>query len=316
MILYHEKLGTELERYGIDLPLRDDRSLKLFELLRRDFPGLEPIDLNILEAISREDLALVHGEEFLERFYDNHEGFLLEMEKTYDCSLVREGHHAPLRELRDSILNQVAATYHAIKSALTHDENFCFYLGGGMHHARKDFGSGFCPVNDIVIALKKAQANGLIKKALVVDVDAHHGDGTADVTANDDSIKTLSIHMAAGWPYHTELSETFSDVDIPIKKGEEETYLERLAAGLSEFSKSDFDVVVVVAGADPYEFDELLSAAELKLTKEQMLARDFLIYKWCQENSYSQAWLMAGGYGEAAPAIYGQFLLKVLHLMG
>lgn len=313
MILYHEKLGTELERYGIDLPLRDDRSHKLYDLLRKDFPELSDVDLESLEEVSREDLARVHGEEFLERWFCD-EAFLLEMEKTYDCSLVIEGHHAPLKELRQSIHLQVAATYESVKRALK--DSFCFYLGGGMHHARKDFGSGFCPLNDIMIALKKAQANNLIKKALVVDIDAHHGDGTSELSYDDDTIKTLSIHMAKGWPFECELEVVPSDVDIPIGRGEEATYLQKLAEGLAKFSKKDFDVVVVVAGADPFEGDELLSAQALKLSREQMLARDLLVYKWCQENTYPQTWLMAGGYGEEAPGIYSQFILKVLHLMG
>lgn len=318
MILYHPDLGTELGLYGIDLPLRDDRSHQVFKILKRSFPELNEFSLEDLEVISREDLARVHDEEFLERWYDD-EAFLLEMEKTYDCSLTLDIPHRPLRELRESILRQVSATYTALKKSL--DSGFTSYLGGGMHHARTDMGSGFCPVNDIVIALRKAQAENLIKRALVIDVDAHQGDGTAEVTKDDSSIMTFSLHMKEGWPLDCdELPRVNSDIDLGISRGDEENYLPSLKAALEQLNENHgrekFDAVIVVAGADPYEGDELLSAQGLRLSKEQMLARDLLIYKWCEENKIAQTWLMAGGYGEEVPAIYAQFLLKLLHLMG
>ena len=69
-----------------------------------------------------------------------------------------------------------------------------------MHHAQRAYGDGFCIVNDIVIAIRKLQAEGLVRTAWVIDIDAHKGDGTAAITLGDDSIITLSIHMAQGWP--------------------------------------------------------------------------------------------------------------------
>lgn len=318
MILYHPDLGTELGLYGIDLPLRDDRSHQVFELLKKSFPNLKEFPLEDLEVISREDLLRVHGEEFIERWFDD-ESFLLEMEKTYDCSLTLDTPHKPLKELRESILRQVAATYTALKKSLSGQIHA--YLGGGMHHARTDMGSGFCPLNDIIISLRKAQAEGLIKRALVIDVDAHQGDGTAQVTSGDDSITTFSLHMKNGWPLDCdELPRAQSDFDIGVGKGEEENYLNLLQGGLEGLEKlhlhKAFDAVIIVGGADPFEGDELLSAQALKLSKEQMLARDLTLYKWCERLNLPQTWLMAGGYGEEVPAIYAQFLLKVLHFMG
>jgi acetoin utilization deacetylase AcuC-like enzyme len=314
MILYHPKLGTELGDFGIDLPLRDDRSHQVFELLKKSFPKLEFFSLDKLESIDDEDLSRFHSETFIERWHDD-EAFLFEMERTYDCSLTMENHHRPLKELRQSIIDQVRATYTALTLSL--EKGFCSYLGGGMHHARRDFGSGFCPVNDIVISLRKAQAKGLIKTAVVIDVDAHQGDGTAEVTLGDSSITTFSLHMEKGWPLDCdELPNVPSDYDYGIALGAEESYLNVLTGGLKELEGHSFDAAIIVAGADPYEHDELLSASALKLSKEQMLARDMTLYKWCQERGIPQTWLMAGGYGEEVPAIYAQFLLKVLHLMG
>lgn len=314
MFLYHPELGTELGQFGIDLPLRDDRSHQVFEQLLKEFPDLKEFPLDDLEEITCEDLTRVHDEAFLERWFDD-EGFLYEMEKTYDCSLTLEMPHRPLKELRESILRQVAATYTALKLSLS--QGFFSYLGGGMHHARTDRGSGFCPLNDIVIALRKAQAAKLIGQALVIDVDAHQGDGTAQVSEGDKSITTLSLHMEKGWPLDDDdLPKVLSDIDIGVPRGADEQYIDLLNQGLEKLAPQHFDAVIVVGGADPYEGDELLSAQGLKLSKDQMLARDLTIYKWCQKREIPQAWLMAGGYGEEVPQIYAQFLLKVLHFVG
>jgi len=187
-----------------------------------------------------------------------------------------------------------------------------------MHHAQKDYGNGFCLLNDIVIAIRKLQTEKVIKQAWVIDVDAHKGDGTAALTAGDDSVTTLSIHMAAGWPLDEEkydsggkLNPSFipSDIDIPIAAGEEHLYVARLKEGLKMLeSQPTADIAVVVAGADPYEKDELPSAKLLQLSLEQLQERDLLIYDFLQNKSIPTAYLMAGGYGESAWEVYTQFL--------
>jgi acetoin utilization deacetylase AcuC-like enzyme len=195
---------------------------------------------------------------------------------------------------------------------------FCFYFGGGMHHAQKDYGNGFCLLNDIAIAIRKLQAEKVIKQAWIIDVDAHKGDGTAALTEGDDSVTTLSIHMAKGWPLDQEkydsggkLNPSFipSDIDIPIDAGEEHLYVTRLKEGLRMLdSQPTADLAVVLAGADPYEKDELPSAKLLQLSLEQLQERDLLIYDFLQNKSIPTAYLMAGGYGESAWEVYTQFL--------
>lgn len=316
MILYHPKLSTELAMYGIDLPLRDDRSDQVFTILKKEFPTLSEFSLSDLPKISRTDLERAHEKGFLNRWFDDSGGFLEETLITYDCpGLIDVEEARPLSELRDSHLRQVSATYATLLESLKNPSQFCFYLGGGMHHGRYSYGSGFCPLNDIVVSIKKAQSEAGIGRVLVVDTDAHHGDGTAEITKNDSTIDTFSIHMATGWPLNDDLPFAPSTLDIGIGEGEEKNYLKELERGLKNFEGQDYDAVFVVAGADPYEKDELPSTQKLNLSKEQMLARDLIVYKWCQDQKLPQAWLMAGGYGKEAPHIYAQFILKVLHLM-
>ncbi|GAB4019575.1 MAG: hypothetical protein Fur0010_21670 [Bdellovibrio sp.] len=104
-----------------------------------------------------------------------------------------------------------------------------------------------------------------------------------------------------------------SDVEIGLSAGEEGLYLKKLNQGLLTLEKKGRpDLVIVVDGADPYEADELPSTQSLKLSKEQMLQRDLMIYKFLEERHIPQAYVMAGGYGKSSWEIYSQFLLTVL----
>jgi len=174
-----------------------------------------------------------------------------------------------------------------------------------------------------VIAARKLQAENLVRRIWIIDVDAHKGDGTAALTAGDSTIRTLSIHMAAGWPLDgTPAPEDNrgtnpvlipSDIDIPIQPGEEAEYLPRLAKGLSQLAEFErAELAIVVCGADPYEKDELPSARYLNLSLAGMLQRDRLVYRFLKAHDLPGAYLMAGGYGEHAWRVYAQFLLWAL----
>jgi acetoin utilization deacetylase AcuC-like enzyme len=210
----------------------------------------------------------------------------------------------------------VASSVQCCRIALEH--KFCFAFRGGMHHAQQNYGAGFCLLNDIVIAIRKLQAERRIKTAWVIDTDAHKGDGTAALTRGDDSITTLSIHMARGWPldgdpYDREgnLNPSFipSDIDIPIARGEDKYYLSRLKEGLIQLERlPPPDLAVVVYGADPYEKDELASTADMKLSLAQLKKRDLIVYNFLEDRYIPRAYLMAGGYGQDCWKVYAQFL--------
>jgi acetoin utilization deacetylase AcuC-like enzyme len=161
-----------------------------------------------------------------------------------------------------------------------------------------------------------------IETAWVIDVDAHKGDGTAALTCDDASIRTLSIHMAHGWPLdgaqrdrEGRLNPSFmpSDVDIPMEVGEETRYVARLQEGLHRLARGPApDLAVVVAGVDPFEGDALPSTRDLKLSLPQLLERDRSIYRFLAQRGIAQAYLMAGGYGDESWKAYAQFLEWVL----
>lgn len=190
-----------------------------------------------------------------------------------------------------------------------------------MHHAKLDYGEGFCVVNDLVISIRKLQAEKKIGTVWIIDVDAHKGDGTASLTKDDESIFTLSIHMAKSWPLdgqefiNGKPNPSFipSDMDIPVEEGEDGLYVQKLREGLEKlktFKKPD--IALVVDGSDPFEEDELPSTKGLKLSLEQMKERDISVYNFLKSQNIPGAYVMAGGYGENSWKVYAQFLEHVL----
>ena len=330
MILYDPTIPASLLEFGILIPIRDSRATKTFEALCRDphlgsHRNLWHRD-RITETLNKEDLLRVHSSDYVDRLYsDKLRDEIISTFELIDANgqyyrYAPEQASRPLEDLFARIRAKVSGSIQCARLALTH--GFCFYFSGGMHHAHYDHGSGFCMINDIVIAARKLQAERVIRKIWIIDVDAHKGDGTAALTADDDTIFTLSAHMAHGWPLDGlpvlpdgSANPCFipSNIDIPIASGEEGYYLDRLEEGLLQLERlGKPDLAIVVSGADPYEKDELPSTQGLKLTLDQMLARDRMIYQFLRKLHIPAAYLMAGGYGEQVWEVYARFLLWAL----
>ena len=326
MILYDDSQKESLIEFGIEIPVLLSRVLNTFEFLKAH-PVLGPkIDQwhirHIAETVSQQDLKRVHSGDYVAKLFSA--GLEKEIISTFEL-IDEAGNYyrynperatRPLTQLFDRILTIVAGTVQSCRLALA--KEFCFAFSGGMHHAQHAYGAGFCIVNDIVIAIRKLQAEGLIRTAWVIDIDAHKGDGTAALTQGDDTITTLSIHMANGWPLdgdeydqHGNFNPSFtpSDIDIPMAKGEDHRYIPRLQEGLKRLDGFPRpDLALVVCGADPYFKDELPSTSDLRLSLAQLKERDLLTYKFLKDRHIPRAYLMAGGYGESCWEVYAQFL--------
>lgn len=323
MIFYHPECDLRLSEFGIEIPIEDDRAKEVFLGLQYLYPFLQFTDISTLKKIVKEDLLLAHDQDFIERLYSSSSSSKDLKEEIYKCyELVNSAgefeRYSPnnqkksFDELLKVILLQIGMTYHSSEYALAH--GFSYYLGGGMHHAMSFGGRGFCLLNDTVITLKKLQKEKCIETAWIVDVDVHKGDGAPEILKNDPTIKTFSIHMKEGWPLNSgSLTDPWfipSTVDVGIDLGEEDQYLAQLEAGLLRLEEiaPHPDLVIVVNGADPYEHDELPSSNFIRLTKEQMLARDKFLYHFFLQRKIPQSYVMAGGYGPRAFEIYLQFL--------
>jgi acetoin utilization deacetylase AcuC-like enzyme len=327
VILYDPTQPHSLTDFGIEIPVMDSRASQTFaRLCAHPLLGARVASWHvdrIRDSVSRPDLLRVHSGAYVERLFS--EQLESEIVRTYELVDESGGYHRfdprnarlPLTALFERILTRAAGTLQGCRLALA--EGFSFYFGGGMHHAQRDHGAGFCLVNDLVIALRRLQAENRIRRAWIIDVDAHKGDGTAAITAADESIATLSIHMANGWPLDRperdeagRLNPSFipSTIDIPIGSGEEPFYNHRLREGLERLSERSPppDLALVVDGADPYELDELPSTGGLRLPLDRLLERDQLLYTFLRERSVPGAFVMAGGYGKSSWRVYTQFL--------
>jgi acetoin utilization deacetylase AcuC-like enzyme len=177
----------------------------------------------------------------------------------------------------------------AAQSAL-HDGFGC-NLGGGFHHAYPDHGEGFCAIHDVAVAIRRIQFDGLIRKALVVDTDVHHGNGTAAIFRGDESVLTLSIHQENNYPAF----KPPSSVDLHMwDRADDEEYLGALIpavqSALDEFRP---DIVFYVGGADPYCEDQL---GGLSLTKQGLMLRDRKVFEESRKRGIPVATMLAGGY--------------------
>jgi acetoin utilization deacetylase AcuC-like enzyme len=181
------------------------------------------------------------------------------------------------------------ATLAACRSALR--EGAAANLAGGTHHAFYDRGEGYCVFNDAAVAARTLIAENLAGQILIIDCDVHQGNGTAAILAGDNSTFTFSIHGANNFPFTKETS----DLDIELEDGcTDEKYLQSLAHGLTQsFGAISPDVVIYIAGADPYEGDKL---GRLKITKAGLLKRDDMVLNACHSRGLPVAIAMAGGY--------------------
>ena len=164
-------------------------------------------------------------------------------------------------------------------------------LGGGFHHAFADHGEGFCVLNDVAIAIHDLMADGTIRRAAVIDVDVHQGNGTAAIFRDDPRVFTFSIHEEDNYP----LVKPPSDQDVGLDRGADGgVYLAALGRWVPRILDSHGpDLVAYVAGADPFEEDQL---GGLKLTREDLRARDRLVFEAARARSIPVCGFLAGGY--------------------
>lgn len=181
------------------------------------------------------------------------------------------------------------ATICACRAALA--DGVSANLAGGTHHAFRDRGEGFCVFNDAAVAARAMQAEGRANRVLIVDCDVHQGNGTASILRGDDSIFTFSIHGARNFPFEKEQSDL--DIELP-DACTDDAYLLRLEDGLNTaFDLSCPDLVIYLAGADPYQDDRF---GRLGLSITGLLERDRRVFSHSQAQKIPVAIAMAGGY--------------------
>jgi acetoin utilization deacetylase AcuC-like enzyme len=190
----------------------------------------------------------------------------------------------------------VGGTLLAARLALA--EGLAGSAAGGSHHARREQGAGFCVLNDVAVAARTLQAEGLVQRVLVIDLDVHQGDGTADCLALSPDLFTLSIHCENNYPAH----KIAGDLDIGLPdRLDDAAYLEVLRTRLPPLLDALApDLIFYNAGVDPHRDDRL---GRLCLTDEGLLARDRFVVAQARSRGIPLTAVIGGGYTHDVEAL-------------
>jgi acetoin utilization deacetylase AcuC-like enzyme len=189
----------------------------------------------------------------------------------------------------------VGGTCAAAARALT--EGIGGNLAGGTHHAFPDHGEGYCVFNDIAVSIRMLQAEGSIRRALVVDLDVHQGNGTAAVFDEDPDVFTFSMHGERNFPFRKQRSSL--DIGLPDRVGDD-VYLDVLDRHLPRVLEAARpDIVYYQAGVDPLAEDTL---GRLSLTHAGLEARDTFVLEAARRSGIPVVVTLGGGYARPLEA--------------
>src|SRR3712207_6769402 len=270
-------------RYTFPLPAGHRFPIAKYERLRervvRD--GLVSADdLHEPGRVAVADLRLVHTDDYVMRLTEGRldRAELRRLGFPWSPALVERSYRA------------VGGTCEAARAAL--DCGVAMNLAGGTHHAFADRGEGFCVFNDVAVAIRMLKRDGLIRRAAVVDLDVHQGNGTHAIFAGDPSVFTFSMHGGRNYPF----SKVAGCMDVELEDGTgDDEYLERLAEALpGVLAAAAPDLVVYLAGADPHVGDRL---GRLALSLDGLARRDAAVIATCRDVGIPVAITIAGGYG-------------------
>lgn len=248
-----------LQAESPELEIIDVQPIGFTELLRvHTMPYLQTVGTRALPAYDRNRLGLPAHERLLER-----------------CRMETAG--------------TVAAAHAALEDGIAAN------LAGGTHHAFADRGLGFCVLNDVAVAVQDVLARQPGTRILVVDSDAHQGNGTHALLADVPEVFCYDIHVGRNYP----AQKVPGNFDVPLERFVQgDLYLERLAETLPQaFERAEPDLVLWIAGADNHRDDRF---GQMHLSTEQMTARDGFVLEVCLRWEVPVAVLYGGGYNRAA----------------
>lgn len=193
------------------------------------------------------------------------------------------------QELVDAFWLAAGGTIAAAQTATRY--GFGCNIGGGFHHAYPGHGEGFCAIHDVAVAVRRLQRDGAIRKAIVIDTDVHHGNGTAAIFSRDDTVFTLSIHQLNNYPAHKPASSL--DLNMEDGAGDEEYLNSLLPAVRHSLDTFQPDMVFYIGGADPYREDQL---GGLDISMNGLRARDKGVFEESRKRKIPVVTALAGGY--------------------
>ena len=287
-------------RYRIDLGLHVFPTAK-YPLIAERFSQREGVTLVDPEAATWLQLALVHTTEYLTKMRDGTltetevdqlelpwsaemvDGFRLMVGGTVQAGLLATG--LEVRSQKSEVRSSNASGFRLPAS----DFRVVCHIGGGLHHAFPNHGEGFCPFNDVAVAARVLLDRGF-ERIAIVDLDVHHGNGTAFIFESEPRVFTLSMHQQHNYP----MWKPKSSIDVGLPDGAPDaTYLGELERALPQAMAQRPQCVFYLAGADPYEDDQL---GGLRLTKDGLRRRDRMVIEAVRAAGVPLVVTLAGGY--------------------
>ncbi len=266
---------------------------------------LRPEDVFVPEPISRDDLLRVHTPAYLERLRQPArlaEYLELPVAALLPSGVIDAGILQPFRYA-------TGGTLLAARLAMQHE--IAINLGGGYHHAEPGRGGGFCIYADMPVAIRTLQAEGRIRRALVVDLDVHQGNGTDICLQGDETVFTFDMHEEDIYPVPKAASTL--DVPLPADMGDQ-SYLALLAKHLPDvFDRARPDIVFLQAGVDVLEGDPL---AHLWLTCDGIVRRDGMVFAEASRRKVPIVMVLGGGYSKDAWLVQYRSIAAVIRCYG
>jgi acetoin utilization deacetylase AcuC-like enzyme len=267
-------------RYHIDIGLHVFPTRK-YQLVHARLLGdgvIATHDVVEPQAAEWDDLALVHTREYLAKIRDG----TLAQEDIAQLELPWSS------EMVEGFRLMVGGTIEAARLAVG-QRSIVAHIGGGLHHAFPNHGEGFCPFNDVAVAIRVLQRDGL-QRAAVIDLDVHHGNGTAFIFESEPSVFTFSMHQQYNYP----LWKPRGSLDIGLLDGTGDAdYHRQLEDALPVVMASHPECLFYLAGADPYEQDQL---GGLSLTLDGLRTRDRIVIDQARRTGLPMVVVLAGGY--------------------
>lgn len=256
-----------------------------YRLLAQQLPKLD-IEQNIQikepRLANRKEILLVHELDFVDRFLS---GSLTEKETR------RIGLKPWKPEIVPRTMHLVGGALDALNDLLE-GASISGNMAGGTHHAFRGEGAGYCIFNDLAICAEVALREKNINRVLILDLDVHQGDGTAEIFANDDRVYTVSLHGENNFPFRKKKS----DLDMGFADGTvDDQYLVELDRVLENFALNEFDLIFFQAGVDGLASDAL---GLLSLSRDGLDRRNKKVFEWRRRLDIPLLIFMGGGYAK------------------
>ncbi len=297
--------GYRVSFYGLERlhPADASRYDKVAAHLVRE--GWVPVGGFLVPApVSDADLGRVHEAAYLAQLNDA-ASLTRALEVTVPSFL---GPDAVERRVLTPFRLATGGTVAAARAAVEHGVGI--NLGGGFHHARPAMGHGFCVYGDVALAVATLRDDGFDGRVLIVDTDAHQGDGNHLFFGDDDRVVSFSMHQGDLFP----TPKMRGDLDVALPAGTADAaFLSELEVALATLMADEPALVIHVAGSDVLSDDPL---AGLSVSVDGLVARDLAVFRAAREADAAYLHVLAGGYGPSSAKAQGRAVAALLHELG